>query len=820
MDGLESLFGGDNDACGYKSVHKQPRPPLPPPLRQQLPCGLESSGATCYLNSLLQVLFHITPFRHSLYALENISNSTQRKVILVNALREVFSLMNCISKVSIFPESLFNAFSWTEESLRVQHDAQEFARLLFDALSPSPDLPPNYQQILTSIQSLFHGQFRIEISCKNCGRKSSRNEDFLDVLLPIANKSSLTQLLLNHFSEEFLDGYRCDMCGQTNSSHKSMNFDQLPSVLNIVLNRFTYDWTVDQRVKNSSEVLLLDELTVLDKQYKLFGVVTHAGDGYSGHYMSRVYLPNDEYFNFDDAKVSKISSSDEKFKFPPNHTPYLLFFVELSLWETLTLPQAYDQLPSDLESNLIEINRDLEAQRNEFNKCLEITVFSDQDNIGRKIFPKVTEPLSVVPLYSELTLGSKRLFLIAEPELDKEVVFSLINDYTDLISLTFESLDFLETLFFVIAPPNFWSTEGEEEVQVVEDMEPSQPLNDKTKFNFLKHQVLKFRKLPCNQIIQLIRQEFSISDSLPLRIRCSDNWGKASQFVGLDELLSPYDSIYWVQKAEILNNSFEFHTSFVTSINVKSFFDVCSRNCSPAGQIEKSKKFQVTNYSDSFKFPFDLVVSGPFTCNPVVAVEVEDGMLVREFCQNILPLTGLNPDAEVFLLIRNKDNDLISSCSAKSSLFLKFSKITSGCHVSFISVNSLSPPPSVNIPLTPFIVTPMGENIWDKAVFFFVCQHTMLSDIVDKICTLFDQSFENLKIVVQSRKKTSWTNVVLTNNRVYPFKAGQLVLFGDESDPRFTDFVNLKKNTRRSSEVKRSRRRAPSPEVGLDLGMF
>lgn len=93
--------------------------------------GLKNQGATCYMNSLLQTLYFTNQLRKAVYKMPTESDDSTKSVAL--ALQRVFYELQTSDK-PVGTKKLTRSFGWETLDSFMQHDVQEFLRVLLDKL--------------------------------------------------------------------------------------------------------------------------------------------------------------------------------------------------------------------------------------------------------------------------------------------------------------------------------------------------------------------------------------------------------------------------------------------------------------------------------------------------------------------------------------------------------------------------------------------------------------------------------------------------------------------------------------------------------------
>lgn len=348
--------------------------------------GLLNQGATCYMNSLLQALFHTPAFRRFVFQLPKMGEQNDGKNVTLN-LQILFCRLQ-LSHHAVSTKSLTTSFGWTSADTFYQHDIQEFCRVLLDNLEGKV----KGTELATFIPGLFRGKSRSFIRCINIEYESSRNEDFYDISLPIRGHKNLHDSFQAYIEKERLEGNNQYSAGDFGKQDADMGteFIELPKILHIHLKRFDFNYEtlrmekVNDNFEFPREIDLSSFVTndKIDYIYDLFGVLVHSGGMHGGHYYAFLRTSLEaQWYKFNDSLVTKEEESnaiDDNFGGKGKiYSAYMLIYVCRKYANEIYSPVTDDDIPRELKdwAAEAELNEQRKKQETE-QKARQISVSS------------------------------------------------------------------------------------------------------------------------------------------------------------------------------------------------------------------------------------------------------------------------------------------------------------------------------------------------------------------------------------------------------------------------------------------------------------
>ncbi|KAI9543271.1 hypothetical protein NQZ68_011920 [Dissostichus eleginoides] len=276
----------------------------------QLHYGLYNQGATCYLNSVLQVLF-MTPELHD--RLHSQSPITDQE------LGEVFKKIK-VEKCGT--ENITESLGIT--NVHQQRDAAECLELILHKVSPNAS-------------EVFQGQLTYMTQCSKGHIINEETNPFWTLPLSLRNTHDATYNVERGFERTFeTQSYTgdnmvyCNECEKKTEATSGCDMDTFPQILVLLLKRFEFDFNSMSDIKSDCCVDVPYTLQKKDKKYSLYGMVNHYGSLRGGHYTATLLSNEDKtWYEFNDDAVNKVEEQPfAKTRTYSSSSAYLLVYRE------------------------------------------------------------------------------------------------------------------------------------------------------------------------------------------------------------------------------------------------------------------------------------------------------------------------------------------------------------------------------------------------------------------------------------------------------------------------------------------------------------
>ncbi|XP_054457990.1 uncharacterized protein LOC129093895 isoform X2 [Anoplopoma fimbria] len=287
--------------------------------KHRLHYGLRNQGATCYLNSVLQVLSMTTEIH------DRLDPKTQQTDRL---LRNIFE---GLKKETCGTETITAAFGI--QNVYEQQDAAECLDMILRQINPQAS-------------EVFQGKLKHTTKCSEGHNINVETNPFWTLPLSLMDTNDTNYNVERSFERVFesksFTGRNlvyCKECEKKTEAKSGCEMEVFPQILTLLLKRFDFDYNTMTHFKSNRCVDVPRELQIKDKKYKLYGMVNHMGGLRGGHYTATILSNEDKtWYEFDDNHVSKVK--EQPFA-ETNHycstTAYLLMYRAISEGQTDTI---------------------------------------------------------------------------------------------------------------------------------------------------------------------------------------------------------------------------------------------------------------------------------------------------------------------------------------------------------------------------------------------------------------------------------------------------------------------------------------------------
>ena len=277
--------GSNTDA--FSSNNTLARIQLQPPLGL-----LNLSENVCFLNSIIQLLYHIPELR---IFVQNMLSPTSPLLAVQNLFNEIYNSSVPVRSFAYIPELQIPHYIFKQ-----QYDSHEFLTYLLDKIYPSP-IPATINN-----NCVFKVQTHTSVICENCNHSADRTTESNHITLNVNDTRKLQTingLLAKYMDRGHAPDYTCDNCNVCDNCFNETTITDFKDMIILQLSLFKYIPSLNITQKIRPTIKVDQNISLYGISLKLHGIIYHDGlQPNSGHYTAAVDV-NDNWFTISDSNV-------------------------------------------------------------------------------------------------------------------------------------------------------------------------------------------------------------------------------------------------------------------------------------------------------------------------------------------------------------------------------------------------------------------------------------------------------------------------------------------------------------------------------------
>ena len=208
--------------------------------------GLKNLGCICYMNSILQQMYMVPPFRNAIISsddkkevktMKSSFNNNFYDDNLLHQLQKMYTFLTFGEKQAYNPKDFCSSFKDLDGqpiNILLQQDSQEFYNTFCDKIEFFLK-QTKYKYI---IDNIFTGKTCSSVICEKCNTVSNKFEDFYNLSLEVKNINNLYDSLKKFIEPEKIEEFNCETCKKKVTISKRSSLAKLPNLLFVHLKRF------------------------------------------------------------------------------------------------------------------------------------------------------------------------------------------------------------------------------------------------------------------------------------------------------------------------------------------------------------------------------------------------------------------------------------------------------------------------------------------------------------------------------------------------------------------------------------------------------